>query len=980
MQVCRYYSILLLLLPLSVLSQVLPFQKYTTRNGLIADRITTIHQDNKGFLWLGSYFGICRYDGLKFEKIELPVQQQNKFVAAILPVGDKVYCSFFLKGGLAEIHRGKVTSHFIPGNIGADIVCLYDDGANGLLVATSSNDIYQFHNGSFTLIYDGPPLPSGGRPYGLVRDRQGNIWLGTEGGLTIIPIDAPSKVYHAFPNQFVFCLQKNREGDIWMLLFDGVHGSAGLYTGYQNNAPVKKIMDVSLSFIRPVTFTASNSDELWCYTYNNGLCRIDKNGATTYFQTAVEQNADINHIFRDREQNVWVANDPGIIKITNFSALSYYFKELAPGGGSVLIHGNDRWVNNSKYLYSVTEHGMQKVKDFRERTDAGYLGMMYRDEKANIWISRWDQGFWRTKWNDTVCASKDYFSHINDHPVSAAAFTGDGKGNVWFGGVTGIFRMHNGKLADAYTPENIGNLFVTTLSIDTISHHLWAGENTRGVFKIHYQEHPDGKFTYNIVDHIEQSKGLTDGYVRSILFDSHRNVWVGTRVGGIFLLKENESNGYSVRQFSNTTNVECSRVTSIVEEKGTAVWFATNNGVFRYLMDSEGWEHLSVSDGILSSEVFSIAFDDNRKEIWALTIEGISKINIRQSKIERTPPLVNLTAITVLGKPDTAALYTTTEKKFSSSQNSIGFVFSGASFIDEKKVLYRYQLEGFDKTLSQPVSTNNVNYASLPPGTYTFRVFAANAQGTWSEEPAAFSFRITIPFYKSPWFFIGITTIAAILFYFFRIDRLKQQYKIEKVRLGIARDLHDDIGSALGSINILSKTANRKLEKTLSAEEIAGTFNKIGESAQTTLESMDDIIWTINPEKDKLEDLIVRMREFAIPLLEARDIRFAFELVSADYERVPMNARRNIFLIFKEAIHNIIRHAECTSVTILTGIRNNQFMLQVTDDGKGFEPGLAGNRHGLQNMFHRAASCNGNLSIDSFPGRGTKILFTVKIK
>src|SRR5687767_11455319 len=267
-----------------------------------------------------------------------------------------------------------------------------------------------------------------------------------------------------------------------------------------------------------------------------------------------------------------------------------------------------------------------------------------------MWISRWDQGFWRTRWNDTVSTSKVYFSQINNQPVSAAAFVGDGKGNVWAGGAHGIFRFHNGKPAEIYNPDGIGKLFVTTLSIDTATHHLWAGENTRGVYKIHYEEHQDGKITYTVVDHIEQSKGLSDGYVRSILFDSRRNLWIGTRVGGIFLLRENHANGYSIRQFSDTSNVECSRVTSIVEEKGTAVWFATNNGVFRYLFDSGGWEHLSVSDGILSSEVFSVAFDDSRKEIWALTIEGISKINIRQSKIARMPPLVNLTAIMVLGK------------------------------------------------------------------------------------------------------------------------------------------------------------------------------------------------------------------------------------------------------------------------------------------------------------------------------------------
>ncbi len=968
--------LLVTVLPAMGLCQVLPFQKYSTRDGLIADRITAIQQDNKGFIWLGSYFGICRYNGTQFEKIQLPAQQQNKFVAAILPVGEKVYCSFFLQGGLAEIYKGKVTPYQAPN--GGDIVCMYNDGAEGLLIATSINDIYQFRNGKFTLLYDGVQPVSGARPYGLLKDRDGNIWMGTESGLLIIPANKKIATIHLYDNNFIFSLQKTQGGKIWVCAFDGLNGQIRLFSGLSQGEPVQ-LLDIQIPLLRPVVYATNTTSDCWFVTYDKGLCRVNESGSITYFKTAVEHNSDINFIFNDRELNLWIANDPGVMKITNFSALSYYFDELAPGGGSILLLEQAQLVNNSKYLYKITDDGIQKI-EFREPGVMGYMGVMYTDINHNIWISRWDQGFWRTQWQDTAIRLKQYYKEYNNIPLTANTYASDGRGNVWTGGIKGLIRLHDGKVTEVYYPENTHSFFLTSLTIDTVNKMLWGGDNTQGVFGIHYQEQPDGSFHYTITDSIKAKNGLSDLYIRSILYDSKGNLWVGTRVGGIYRIQQTGSHNYSVTNVSKSVSKDCSRVPAIVEEKNKGIWFATNNGVYKYLYDEDGWEHYTVSDGILSSEIFSIAFDEHKKEIWALTIEGVSRINIREAKVTRTSPLVSLSAITVLGKADSSALFSDREKKFSSSQNSIGFVFAGASFIDEKQVLYRYQLEGYDKELSDPVATNNVNYASLPPGSYTFRVFASNAQGTWSEKPATFTFRITSPFYQSPWFFIGIITIAALLFYFFRIDRLKQQYKIEKVRLGIARDLHDDIGSALGSINILSKTANRKLQKSLSTEEIAGTFNKIGESAQSTLESMDDIIWTINPEKDKLEDLIVRMREFAIPLLEARDIRFGFELVSADYERVPMNARRNIFLIFKEAIHNIIKHADCTSVNIITGIKNNQFMLQVTDDGKGFEPEFETNRHGLQNMFHRAALSNGKLSIESTPEGGTRILFTVKIK
>jgi signal transduction histidine kinase len=196
----------------------------------------------------------------------------------------------------------------------------------------------------------------------------------------------------------------------------------------------------------------------------------------------------------------------------------------------------------------------------------------------------------------------------------------------------------------------------------------------------------------------------------------------------------------------------------------------------------------------------------------------------------------------------------------------------------------------------------------------------------------------------------------------------------------IARDLHDDIGSALGSITLMSETANRQLTKASAEVEVADVFTRIGNSAQSTLESMDDIIWSINPDKDKMGDLVIRMREFAIPLLEAKEISFKFKVNAADYKKLPMNLRKNVFLIFKESIFNAVKHAECTKVIIATEIRNNIFCLEVRDDGKGFDPALPSKRNGLRNMKKRSDLLDGALAVETSPSRGTRIHFTCPIK
>jgi signal transduction histidine kinase len=199
--------------------------------------------------------------------------------------------------------------------------------------------------------------------------------------------------------------------------------------------------------------------------------------------------------------------------------------------------------------------------------------------------------------------------------------------------------------------------------------------------------------------------------------------------------------------------------------------------------------------------------------------------------------------------------------------------------------------------------------------------------------------------------------------------------KLQKLRLHIARDLHDDVGSALGSINLLSQTAGRKLKKPSSPEEISGTLEKIGFSAQTTLEAMDDIIWAINPEKDTWQDLLIRMKEFAFPLTEAKEIFLDLNSDAGDYNKLPVFLRRNVFLIFKEVITNSVKHANSSKIQVDIKVQNDRFFMMIKDDGKGFDINNKNNRNGIHNLQNRAALVKGKLEIISSFGKGTIVKF-----
>jgi len=310
--------------------------------------------------------------------------------------------------------------------------------------------------------------------------------------------------------------------------------------------------------------------------------------------------------------------------------------------------------------------------------------------------------------------------------------------------------------------------------------------------------------------------------------------------------------------------------------------------------------------------------------------------------------------------------------QLSHDQNSFSISFASSDDIEEDSIVY-YKLEGADENWIRAGRSSTINYTLLPPGRYDFKLKCGE-----HIEKTALHILINIPFWLSTWFIILCCALFIGFAYWLHLLSVKRLMAVEALRQKVSRDLHDDVGSTLSTINILSLMAKSKLtEDPVKASEY---ISKISDNSSRMMEAMNDIVWSINPMNDSMQKILAHMREFASEMLESKDVEVEFHLSPAVYDvALNMEQRRDIFLIFKEAINNIAKYAEATRVSVELIVNNHLLSLIVKDNGKGFEVGNADSGNGLNNMQKRSEKLKAKFAIISEQGSGTTITFAMPI-
>jgi signal transduction histidine kinase len=431
----------------------------------------------------------------------------------------------------------------------------------------------------------------------------------------------------------------------------------------------------------------------------------------------------------------------------------------------------------------------------------------------------------------------------------------------------------------------------------------------------------------------------------------------------------------SIRSYTTADGLASNWVNGIVEDRKGNLWLATSRGANRLTFSSPDdvtpeVRTLTVFDG-LSGEGVNAVYEDVNGFLWFATYNGVTRYEPAEDMPPSVPPNVYITRVVVSGQEDTAALHAM-YKKLPYQHQSIAFEFVGLSFRDEARVQYSYMLEGFDSTWSAMTDRRYAHYTHLPPGEYRFKVAARNGDGVWSAAPATFVFAVDAPLWARGWFVVSAVIALATLLWLVHRYRLHQALGFERVRLRIAADLHDDVGSTLSSIAIASEVARK--EMAANGSHASAVFARINANARAMLERLDDIVWAINPANDSLDEILLRMKTFVADAMEPRGIAYTASFPEhANGATIPMEQRGHLYLIFKEAVNNIAKHSGCTEAEIRLELHRHTLTLTVHDNGSGFDPRAGSTGDGLRNMHRRAAALGGQFSIATAPGKGTTI-------
>lgn len=319
------------------------------------------------------------------------------------------------------------------------------------------------------------------------------------------------------------------------------------------------------------------------------------------------------------------------------------------------------------------------------------------------------------------------------------------------------------------------------------------------------------------------------------------------------------------------------------------------------------------------------------------------------------------------------SLYRRDDKiELSHHQNELKFRFSSSDFTAPELNLFSYKLEGIDKNWSPPAASHEAAYKYLPPGNYIFRVRCTNRDRIWSRNELSFPFLIKVPWWQSWWFrSVVILSIAAGVYAVYRI-RMNQLLKLQSIRNRISADMHDEIGSRLSSISFYTQA----LFMQSTDIEQKQVLMKIKDVAQAVQEELSDIVWNVKEDINSFDDILIRMQRVGNELLGSKNICLHF---TAEEKRLTqkIKMRKNLYLIFKEALNNAAKYAQCRNVWVTIQAVHQGIRMKIRDDGLGFDPDKVKNGNGLDNMRQRAAAMNGELKISSVPGLGTEVTLTI---
>ncbi|MFZ4620805.1 MAG: ligand-binding sensor domain-containing protein, partial [Bacteroidota bacterium] len=704
-------------------------------------------------------------------------------------------------------------------------------------------------------------------------------------------------------------------------------------------------------------------------------------------------------IFEDRTGIIWLGTDVGVNKLDPNAAKFLHYKS-DPFNPYSLTNNEVTAIfrDHTGTLWIGTRNGLNR---FDERTDrfihyhfeqnrpssisSNYIRSINEDRKGTLWIGTNGGGL------NMYVRSSDSFRNMRTGHIPSSISSNDiiriyedSSGILWLATLAGLNKYDPEKNTVKYfvknnsDPNSLSHDYVYTIT-ETHDGNLWLGTLGGGLNRFDKRTEQFTSFQENPAD----TSSLSNNNVWCIHEDRSGDLWIGTNNG---LNKFNRSNN-TFTHFEEKNGLVNNVIYGILEDAKGFLWLSSNKGLSRFDRRTGTVRNYTASDGLQSNQ---FGGNDHFKDTKGyMYFGGINGFNIfYPDSIKDNPyiPPIVITDFQIFNRsvgvggdsPFKRSITSTSSITLSHDQNVFSFEFAALHFASPGSNTYAYKMEGFDKEWIRSGTRRYVTYTNLDPGKYLFMVMGSNNDGIWNTQGTSIEIIISPPFWKT-WWFISVMILAGLSFaasiIFFRIRHL---LTIERLRLKIASDLHDDIGTRLTEISMLSDIVYH--DGSSDQAVFKDSVRNIGGIARELIENMSDIVWLINPKRDSLYELFLKLKDGYEEILSHRQILLHINnLNSMESISLPMEHRKNIYLIFKEAINNALKHSTCTEISINTEVNGRMLMITLYDNGQGFDINKRSTGNGLDNMQLRAQAIGGSVRIQSTTETGSMIKFTGSI-
>ncbi len=981
MQILKYISISAYLFFCAIsnlTAQQYPFVHYTPKDGLVNSRVRKAYQDSKGRMYFMTFGGLSMYDGARFKNYTLQNGLLSDLVNDVLEVGEDSLLVAVNTCGLNMLVRGQLKKMPLAANSCA-IINQFLKSNDGTVYATADEGLYRIKQNHFE------KLPAFISPQkdpavylGLIAEYRDFLIFTTNDlrhytGLYLFN-KKTNAVTDILPHVKVFSLKCDRKGVVWistpeqMMNLDTTALVAGKLV----------LIKPYASFIHPATLSPGNiffnlHNEPFISSGSTGVTRYMKDGTTLHIISPEPSDFVGENFFIDSEDILWICHDGnGVYKLpdTKLQSVTSFFSGNKSGVKSVKADNPDScWImmNDGQVLL----HTSSKTKAFSISHPVNSLHtnnkQLYAADYHKLYAGQIPGE------QDNKIRLKQILT-IPDSSFFGGRFVNDPYGNTIFFEMRSIGVLHNDKLLFTYPSDFYDLIEGMYMNSDK---ELCVVSRSLGlqVFSLH----PDNPGNY-LTKKAGFIKEFEQASPRCITVDNNGILWAGTRYHGLMGFEYKNNQLTKKYHFQTQNGLTDNFITSLACDKNDNILIGTQTGFDRLLKSKDNIyriENVTKGNNIFSYITNLWADADNNT--FAFTNAGlVYKVEPVKTTAVTYQPQLLIEEIKVNGKvmPDY-----NTSLQLQHLQRNITFSLAAPAFLDEKQVKFSYLLSGSGtKEWSDTSVVSDINLLNLSPGKYILQAKAFFLSTAYAPSQIEFSFVILPPWWQTWWFrlLIGLFTIALLVllirtYYNRKLEKqknlLEKQQVVENERTRIAADIHDDLGAGLSTIRFLSEKVKRN-----SFSDVTKTdAEKIVTNSNELVQKMNELIWAMNEKNDTLEDLLFYTRSYAAEYAEENNLRFNMDLPESVPEIIISGeVRRNVFLTVKEVLHNIVKHAQAKSISIVISINKN-LLIVLKDDGIGFAENGKGDGNGLRNMQKRILSVGGSLEITNANGVEVKI-------